>query len=72
MNAYVARVYADLETRNGHEKEFLQATKEVLEALSPVFDKHPEYEDKGLLERFVEPDRAIIFRVPWIDDQGKV
>ena len=72
MNAYVARVYADLEKRNGHEKEFLQATKEVLEALSPVFDKHPEYEDKGLLERFVEPDRAIIFRVPWIDDQGKV
>ena len=72
MNAYVARVYADLEKRNGHEKEFLQATKEVLEALSPVFDKHPEYEDKGLLERFVEPDRAIIFRVPWMDDQGKV
>ena len=72
MNAYVARVYADLEKRNGHEKEFLQAAKEVLEALSPVFDKHPEYEDKGLLERFVEPDRAIIFRVPWVDDQGKV
>jgi len=72
MNAYVARVYADLEKRNAHEKEFLQAVKEVLEALSPVFDKHPEYEDKGLLERFVEPDRAIIFRVPWVDDQGKV
>ena len=72
MNAYVARVYADLEKRNGHEKEFLQAAREVLEALSPVFDKHPEYEDKGLLERFVEPDRAIIFRVPWVDDQGKV
>ena len=72
MNAYVARVYADLEKRNGHEKEFLQAVKEVLEALSPVFDKHPEYEDKGLLERFVEPDRAILFRVPWVDDQGKV
>ncbi|MBR1584982.1 MAG: NADP-specific glutamate dehydrogenase [Clostridia bacterium] len=72
MNAYVAKVLADLEARNAHEKEFLQAAKEVLEALSPVFDKHPEYEDKGLLERFVEPDRAIIFRVPWIDDQGKV
>ena len=72
MNAYVARVYADLEKRNAHEKEFLQAAKEVLEALSPVFDKHPEYEDKGLLERFVEPDRAILFRVPWVDDQGKV
>ena len=72
MNAYVAKVYADLEKRNAHEKEFLQAVREVLEALSPVFDKHPEYENKGLLERFVEPDRAIIFRVPWIDDQGKV
>ena len=72
MNAYVERVYADLEKRNGHEKEFLQAAREVLEALSPVFDKHPEYEDKGLLERFVEPDRVIMFRVPWVDDQGKV
>lgn len=72
MNAYVNRVYADLEKRNAHEKEFLQAAREVLEALSPVFDKHPEYEDKGLLERFVEPDRTIIFRVPWVDDQGKV
>ena len=72
MNQYVARVYADLEKRNAHEKEFLQAVREVLEALSPVFDKHPEYEDKGLLERFVEPDRTIIFRVPWVDDQGKV
>ena len=72
MNAYVARVYADLEKRNAHEKEFLQAAKEVLEALSPVFDKHPEYEAKGLLERFVEPDRIVIFRVPWVDDQGKV
>jgi len=72
MNQYVARVYVDLEARNGHEKEFLQAVREVLEALSPVFDKHPEYEDKGLLERFVEPDRSIIFRIPWVDDQGKV
>ena len=72
MNAYVARVLAGLEERNAHEKEFLQAVREVLEALSPVFDKHPEYEDKGLLERFVEPDRAILFRVPWVDDQGKV
>ena len=72
MNAYVSRVYRELETRCGHEKEFLQAAREVLEALSPVFDKHPEYEEKALLERFVEPDRAILFRVPWVDDQGKV
>ena len=72
MNEYVARVYAGLEARNAHEKEFLQASREVLEALSPVFDKHPEYEKAGLLERFVEPDRAILFRVPWTDDQGQV
>ena len=72
MNAYVFRVLAGLEARNPQEKEFLQATREVLEALAPVFDKHPEYEEKGLLERFVEPDRAILFRVPWVDDQGRV
>ena len=72
MNAYVFRVLAGLEARNPQEKEFLQAAREVLEALAPVFDKHPEYEEKGLLERFVEPDRAILFRVPWVDDQGKV
>ena len=72
MNAYVSRVLAGLEARNPQEKEFLQAAREVLEALAPVFDKHPEYEEKGLLERFVEPDRAILFRVPWVDDQGRV
>ena len=72
MNEYVARVYAGLEARNAHEKEFLQASREVLEALSPAFDKHPEYEKAGLLERFVEPDRASLFRVPWTDDQGRV
>ena len=72
MNAYVEKVYNGLVERNGHEKEFLQAVREVLEALSPVFDKHPEYEQKGLLERFVEPDRAILFRVPWVDDKGQV
>lgn len=71
MNGYVAKVYAGLEERNSHEKEFLQACREVLEALSPVFDKHPEYEKAGLLERFVEPDRAILFKVPWTDDQGR-
>ena len=72
QSEYLKKVYAGVEARNPGEKEFLQAVREVLEALSPVFDKHPEYEDKGLLERFVEPDRAILFRVPWVDDQGKV
>ena len=72
MNEYVQRVYDGLCARNAHEKEFLQAAQEVLEALSPVFDRHPEYEKAGLLERFVEPDRAILFRIPWVDDQGRV
>ena len=70
MNAYVQRVFDDLCARNAHEKEFIQAASEILESLSPVFDKHPEYEKAGLLERFVEPDRTIIFRVPWVDDHG--
>ena len=72
MNAYVQRVYEGLCARNAHEKEFLQAAEEMLTSLSPVFNKHPEYEKAGLLDRFVEPDRIIIFRVPWLDDQGQV
>ena len=72
MNAYVKKVFDGLCARNAHEKEFLQAAEEMLTSLSPVFDKHPEYEKAGLLDRFVEPDRVIMFRVPWIDDQGQV
>ena len=72
MNAYVARVFEELKSRNSHEKEFIQAASEILNSLSPVFDKHPEYEKKGLLERFVEPERVILFRIPWVDDQGVV
>ena len=71
MNAYTSRVLEGLKTRNAHEPEFIQAATEILNSISPVFDKHPEYEAAGLLERFVEPERVIIFRVPWIDDQGK-
>ena len=72
MNAYVKRVYDGLCARNAHEKEFLQAAEEMLTSLSPVFDKHPEYEKAGLLDRFVEPERVILFRVPWVDDNGNV
>ncbi len=71
MNAYTSRVLEGLKTRNAHEPEFIQAATEILDSISPVFDKHPEYEAAGLLERFVEPERVIMFRVPWIDDQGK-
>ena len=72
MNAYVQRVLNDLIARNPGEKEFHQAATEILNSLSIVFDKHPEYEEKGLLELLVEPERVIMFRVPWADDNGKV
>lgn len=70
MNNYVKKVLEDLKKQNPNEPEFHQAATEILESLSLVFDKHPEYEKAGLLERFVEPERVIMFRVPWVDDKG--
>ena len=58
--------------RDPGEKEFHQAVQEVMESVKPVLDRHPEYEETGALERIVEPERMIIFRVPWMDDQGQV
>ena len=72
MSKYVEKVLADLIATNPNEPEFHQAATEILESLAPVFDKHPEYEKAGLLERFVEPERTIMFRVPWVDDNGTV
>ena len=72
QNAYLTRVYSQVEARNAHEPEFLQAVREVLESLQPLVDKHPEYEANGVLERLVEPERLIQFRVSWVDDAGKV
>ena len=71
-NAYLNKVYADVAKRDAHEPEFLQAVKEVFESLELVIDKHPEWEKNGLIERFVEPERVIEFRVPWVDDAGVV
>ena len=71
-NEYLKRVYEGLEKRNANEPEFLQAVREVLESIQPVVEKHPEYEKAALIERLVEPERIISFRVPWVDDQGKV
>ena len=71
-NEYLKRVYEGLEKRNANEPEFLQAVREVFESLELVIDKHPEWEKAGLIERFVEPERVIMFRVPWVDDNGKV
>ena len=69
---YVQRVLEELKTRNPGEPEFHQAATEILTTLEPMINAHPEYESAGLLERFVEPERTILFRVPWVDDQGKV
>ncbi len=71
-NEYLKRVYAEVEKRDGHEPEFLQAVREVFESLELVVDQHPEWEKAGLIERFVEPERVIEFRVPWVDDNGDV
>ena len=64
-------VYSTLVANNPGENEFHQAAKEVLESLEPVINEHPEYTDRALLERIVEPERQIIFRVPWMDDKGE-
>ena len=69
---YVKRVYAQVERRDGDQPEFLQAVHEVFESLEPVVAKHPEYERNGVLERFVEPERLVKFRVAWTDDEGHV
>ena len=61
-----------MKTRYADQPEFKQAATEILTTLQPVIEKHPEYEAAGLLERYVEPERVIIFRVPWVDDKGKV
>ena len=72
MSNYTERVLKMVKDRNPGEVEFHQAVEEVLESLNPVFEKHPEYEENGILERLVEPERQIIFRVPWVDDQGQI
>lgn len=69
---YIKRVYDQVVARDGDQPEFLQAVREVFETLQPVVEKHPEYEKAGVLERIVEPERAIKFRVAWVDDEGKV
>ena len=72
MSKYVDRVLAELKEKNANEPEFLQTAEEVLSSLGPVVDAHPEYEKVALLERMVEPERTIEFRVPWVDDEGQV
>ena len=70
--SYVDSVIEQVKAKNANEPEFIQAVTEVLTSLKPVIDANPEYEKAGLLERIVEPERVIMFRVPWVDDSGKV
>lgn len=70
--AVVRDVYATVRARNPHEPEFQQAVHEVLESIAPVLDAHPEFVDGGIVERLVEPERQILFRVPWVDDSGRL
>ena len=71
-NAHLLEVYATVEKRNPNEKEFLQAVYEVLESLEPVAEQRPDFVEAGVFLRMVEPERFVQFRVPWVDDSGKV
>ncbi|MCD7845328.1 MAG: NADP-specific glutamate dehydrogenase [Oscillospiraceae bacterium] len=71
-NKYLQSVMDGLRQRNAHEPEFLQAAAEVLESLEPVIEADPRYEQQNIVGRLVEPERVIIFRVPWVDDQGVI
>jgi len=71
-NTYIESVYEHVLAKNPGEKEFHQAVHEVLDSLEQVVERHPEYQEVALLERLVEPERQIIFRIPWVDDRGRV
>ena len=70
--SYVQRVIDQVKTKDAGQPEFIQAVTEVLTSIEPVIEAHPEYEAAGLLERLVEPERVVMFRVPWVDDSGRV
>ena len=72
MNKYLNRVIKDIKKRDGKEVEFLQAVNEVLTTVEPVLEAHPEYEKLSILERITEPERMVMFRVPWVNDKGKI
>src|SRR5215813_11051872 len=72
MKDYVSSLMADVRAKNPAEPEFHQAVQEVAESLSLVLDRHPEYRAARIVERIIEPERVLMFRVPWMDDQGKV
>lgn len=70
--SYVDRIIEDVTAKNADQPEFIQAVTEVLDSLRDVFDQDSKYEENSILERMVEPERAVMFRVPWLDDKGKI
>ncbi|HEY0992617.1 MAG TPA: Glu/Leu/Phe/Val dehydrogenase dimerization domain-containing protein, partial [Kofleriaceae bacterium] len=72
MKDYVSSLMADVKAKNPVEPEFHQAVQEVAESLTLVLDRHPEYRQNKILERIIEPERVVLFRVPWLDDRGDV
>jgi len=72
MSDYIEKILKDVKAKNQNEPEFHQAVHEVLESLEVVLQRHPEYQSLKILERMVEPERVIMFRVPWMDDQGEI
>ena len=72
MSEYIEKILKDVKAKNQNEPEFHQAVQEVLESLEIVLQRHPEYRSLKILERMVEPERVIMFRVPWMDDQGEI
>ncbi|MBO7309277.1 MAG: NADP-specific glutamate dehydrogenase [Kiritimatiellae bacterium] len=72
MSKYIEKVLADVKAKNANEPEFIQAVEEVLSTLAPVIEANPQYEKAAILERMVEPERTVMFRVPWVDDNGVV
>ena len=71
MNAYITEVIEGLKKKDPWEKEFIQAAEEVLESIAPLIEKDPKYKAQRILERIVEPERTILFKVPWMDDKGQ-
>ncbi|MBQ5333844.1 MAG: NADP-specific glutamate dehydrogenase, partial [Oscillospiraceae bacterium] len=71
-NKYLIDLLETVKKRNQGEPEFIQAVTEVIETLEPVIEKRPDLVEAGVLDRLVEPERQIVFRVPWVDDNGKV
>ena len=72
MSEYLEKILKDVKAKNQNEPEFHQAVQEVLESLEIVLQRHPEYRSLKIIERMVEPERVIMFRVPWMDDQGEI